>query len=73
MLGVEAGGLILQNGTYTNTGVIQADDGSSVTFQSGAVLTNDSATGTLTGGTYGCGPPGGMAPRSTCRHGAEIT
>jgi hypothetical protein len=51
MLAVGAGGLVFQNGTYTNLGLIQADNGSSVTFQSGAVLTND-ANGTLTGGAY---------------------
>ena len=48
LLGLGAGGLTLQNGTYTNLGTIQADNGSSVTFQSGAVLTNDNAGGTLT-------------------------
>jgi hypothetical protein len=47
-----AGGLIFQNGTYTNQGLIQADDGSAVTFQTGAILTNDNAGGTLTGGSY---------------------
>ncbi len=53
MLGEGAGGLIFQNGTYTNQGLIQADNGSTVTFQAGAVLTNDSAKGVLTGGSYG--------------------
>ena len=52
MLAQGSGGLIFQNGTYTNSGLIQADDGSGVTFQSGATLTNDSANGTLSGGTY---------------------
>jgi hypothetical protein len=47
-----SGGLIFQGGTYTNQGLIQADDGSAVTFQTGALLTNDNAGGTLTGGTY---------------------
>ena len=46
------GGLLFQNGTYTNLGTIQADNGSNVTFQSSASLTNDNASGTLTGGTY---------------------
>jgi hypothetical protein len=53
MLGEGSGGLVFQNGSYSNSGLIQADDGSFVTFQSGAGLTNDSAKGTLTGGTYG--------------------
>jgi len=61
MLGEGSGGLIFQNGTYTNQGLIQADSGSKVTFQSGAVLTNDSATGTLTGGSYGALSAGGTA------------
>jgi hypothetical protein len=52
MLGVGSGGLSIANGTYTNLGLIQADDGSHVTFQSTASLTN-SLNGTLTGGTYG--------------------
>ncbi|MEJ0044983.1 MAG: hypothetical protein WDN04_01650 [Rhodospirillales bacterium] len=52
MLGVGSGGLSIENGTYTNLGLIQADDGSRVTFQAGATLTN-SANGTLTGGAYG--------------------
>ena len=52
LLGIGTGGLSIQNGTYSNLGVIQANDGSSVTFASSATLTNDSSTGTLTGGTY---------------------
>ena len=52
LLGVGAGGLSVQNGTYSNAGLIQADSGSSVTFSSNATLTNDSSAGTLTGGTY---------------------
>ena len=52
LLGVGTGGLSIQNGTYTNAGLIQADDGSSVTFSNGATLTNDNASGQLTGGTY---------------------
>jgi hypothetical protein len=51
MVGLGGGGLVLQNGTYTNDGLILAGDGSSVTFQSSAVLTNY-AGGTLTGGAY---------------------
>ena len=52
LLGVGSGGLSVENGIYTNSGLIQADNGSSVTFSSGATLTNDSATGVLNGGTY---------------------
>jgi hypothetical protein len=46
------GNMLLQGGTYTNDGVFQANDGSTLSFQNSAALTNDSATGTLTGGTY---------------------
>ncbi len=63
-LGVGTGGLVFQNGTYTNSGLIQASDGSSVTFQSGAVLTNDKSTGVLSGGTYAAVANG---------HGATLT
>ncbi len=52
LLGVGTGGLAIQNGTYTNAGLIQADDGSSVTFSNGATLTNESTAGGLVGGTY---------------------
>ena len=52
LLGVGTGGLSVQNGTYTNAGLIQADDGSFVTFSIGATLTNENAGGGLTGGTY---------------------
>ena len=52
LLGVGSGGMSISNGTYTNLGLIQADDGSHVTFQTGATLAN-SVNGTLTGGTYG--------------------
>ncbi len=52
MLASGAGGLVVENGTYTNLGLYEAADGSALTFQSSAVLTNDSAGGTLTGGTY---------------------
>ena len=52
LLGIGAGGLTVTNGTYTNLGLIQADDGSTVTFTSNATLTN-SLNGTLTGGSYG--------------------
>ncbi len=51
LLAIGTGGLSVQNGTYTNAGLIQADDNSNVTFSSNATLTNDRA-GTLTGGTY---------------------
>ena len=51
LLGVGSGGLSIENGTYTNLGLIQADNGSHVTFATGATLTN-SVNGTLTGGTY---------------------
>ena len=51
MIAAGAGGLIFQAGIITNLGLIQADNGSAVTFQSGASLTNDS-NGTLTGGSY---------------------
>jgi hypothetical protein len=51
LAGLGSGGLVLQNGIYTNDGLILAGDGSSVTFQSGAVLANF-AGGTLTGGAY---------------------
>ena len=64
ILGVGAGGLSIQNGTYSNAGLIQADDGSFVSFSNGATLTNDSATGTLTGGTYAAIASG---------HGATLT
>ena len=72
MLGQGAGGLIFQNGTYTNQGLIQADNGSSVTFQSGAVLTNDSAAGVLTGGTYGAVSTGGTATATASFGGAAV-
>ncbi len=52
LLGVGTGGLAIQNGTYTNAGLIQAENGSFVTLSNGATLTNDAATGVLTGGTY---------------------
>ena len=52
LLGIGSGGLSVQNGTYSNAGLIQADNGSNVTFTSNASLTNDSSAGTLTGGTY---------------------
>jgi hypothetical protein len=52
LLGIGGGGLSITNGTYTNAGLIQADDGSTVTFTSSATLTN-SQNGTLTGGSYG--------------------
>ena len=52
MESTSSGGLVFQNGTYTNLGLYEATDGAVLTFQSGATLTNDSATGTLTGGTY---------------------
>jgi hypothetical protein len=51
MEGSGSGGLVLQNGSYTNSGLIAALDGSFVTFQPGATDTNDSG-GTLTGGTW---------------------
>jgi hypothetical protein len=51
LAGLGAGGLVLQDGTYTNDGLILAGDGSAVTFQSSAVLTNY-VNGTLTGGAY---------------------
>jgi hypothetical protein len=52
MESTSSGGLVFQNGTYTNLGLYEATDGAVLTFQSGATLTNDSASGTLTGGTY---------------------
>jgi hypothetical protein len=51
LLGIGAGGLVIENGTYSNSGLIEAMNGSSVTFESNATLTN-SSKGTLTGGTY---------------------
>lgn len=72
MLGEGTGGLIFQNGTYTNQGLIQAGSGSKVTFQSGAVLTNDSATGTLTGGSYGALSAGGTATALASFTGAVV-
>jgi hypothetical protein len=52
LLASGSGGMLVQGGTYTNDGVFQANDGSALSFTSSATLTNDSATGTLTGGTY---------------------
>ena len=63
LLGVGAGGLSITNGTYTNLGLIQADNGSHVTFSTGATLTN-SVNGTLTGGTYGAVASGNGATLS---------
>ena len=50
-IGIGSGGLNVSNGTYTNNGLIEAEDGSHVTFATNATVTNLSA-GTLTGGTY---------------------
>jgi hypothetical protein len=49
--GTGSGGLSLAGGTFTDSGKIEALNGSSVTFGSGAVLTNNSG-GTLTGGAW---------------------
>jgi hypothetical protein len=49
--GSGTGSLSLAGGTFTNIGTVEALDGSSVAFGSGAVLTNSSA-GTLTGGRW---------------------
>jgi hypothetical protein len=49
--GSGSGGLSLAGGTFTDSGTVEALDGSSVTFGSGAVLTNNSG-GTLTGGAW---------------------
>ena len=51
LIAAGAGGLVFQAGTITNLGLIQADNGSAVTFQAGASLTNDN-NGTLTSGSY---------------------
>ncbi len=51
MEGTGSGGLVLQNGSYTNNGTVQAGDGSSVTYQPSAINANASG-GTLTGGTW---------------------
>ncbi len=72
MLGEGPGGLIFQNGTYTNQGLIQADSGSTVSFQSGAVLTNDNASGVLTGGTYGAASAGGTLTAVASFTGAAV-
>jgi hypothetical protein len=55
-----AGGLILQSGTFTSNGTMEADDASAVTFQSGAADTNTSA-GVLTGGIWKAISTGGGA------------
>jgi hypothetical protein len=52
LLASGSGGMAIQGGTYTNDGVFRANDGSTLSFQNSATLTNDSATGTLIGGTY---------------------
>jgi hypothetical protein len=45
------GGMVLVNGLYINNGTMLAGDGSSITFQSGAVNTN-LTEGVLAGGTW---------------------
>jgi hypothetical protein len=51
MEGTGSGGLVLQNGSYTNNGTVLAGDGSGVTYQPSAINQNASG-GTLTGGTW---------------------
>jgi len=40
LLGIGSGGLLVQNGTYSVSGLVEAESGSSVTFSNGATLTN---------------------------------
>jgi hypothetical protein len=40
LLGIGSGGLAIENGTYSVVGLVEAENGSSVTFENGAVLTN---------------------------------
>ena len=51
MTAIGAGGMILANGIFTNTGTMTAQDGSAVTFQSGMANTS-LAEGDLTAGTW---------------------
>jgi fibronectin-binding autotransporter adhesin len=51
MAGDGAGGMILTSGFFTNTGTMVANNGSSITFQGGAVNVN-LAEGDLVGGTW---------------------
>jgi hypothetical protein len=59
LLGIGSGGLAIENGTYTVVGLVEAENGSSVTFENGAVLTNVHTTVSkgvtsdeIEGGTY---------------------
>ncbi len=73
MLATGAGGLDFRSGLFTNAGLIQADSGSHVVFEGGATLTNDSAAGTLTGGTYGAVSAGGTATATASFSGAAVS
>ena len=53
LLAANGATLLIETGTLTNQGLIQADDASFVTFQSNETLTNNANNGTLTGGSYG--------------------
>ena len=63
LLAANGATLLIENGTLTNLGLIQADDSSAVTFQSNETLTN-SVNGTLTGGGYGASSTGDGATLS---------
>jgi hypothetical protein len=60
MFGKGAGGLVMQSGIFTNSGIVEADNASSVSYAAGAIDTNN-AEGVLAGGTWRAVATGGGA------------